>query len=151
METVKVKMIHDQTLPNPRYRGLVHGVGVIVKEEGLGGVYRGLMPTIAKQGSNQAIRFVVFNRCRDWLCNAFGQDPSTPHVFTTATAYVFLLFFPLVCIPVCLSARCLRVSHTHPHPHLHTQKHARKRVFALVSAPALRKSLTALPSMSAAV
>lgn len=34
METIKVKMIHDQTRPIPRYRGLVHGVGTIIKEEG---------------------------------------------------------------------------------------------------------------------
>jgi solute carrier family 25 citrate transporter 1 len=55
---VKVKFIHDQTLAEPRYRGLVHGVGVIVREEGIGGIYKGVVPTIAKQASNQAIRYV---------------------------------------------------------------------------------------------
>jgi solute carrier family 25 citrate transporter 1 len=34
METVKVKFIHDQTLENPRFRGFMHGLGVIVKTEG---------------------------------------------------------------------------------------------------------------------
>jgi solute carrier family 25 citrate transporter 1 len=33
-----------------------------------------------------ACRFVVFNRCRDWMCDKFGQDASKPHVFTTAAA-----------------------------------------------------------------
>ena len=34
METIKVKFIHDQTQPNPKYRGFFHGVRTIVKEEG---------------------------------------------------------------------------------------------------------------------
>ena len=36
METVKVKFIHDQTQPNPKYRGFFHGVRTIVREEGKG-------------------------------------------------------------------------------------------------------------------
>jgi solute carrier family 25 (mitochondrial citrate transporter), member 1 len=39
METVKVKFIHDQTLEKPRFRGFAHGLGVIVKSEGLGVSY----------------------------------------------------------------------------------------------------------------
>ena len=34
METVKVKFIHDQTQPNPKYKGFFHGVRAIIKEEG---------------------------------------------------------------------------------------------------------------------
>ena len=34
METVKVKFIHDQTQPNPQYRGFFHGVRTIVRQEG---------------------------------------------------------------------------------------------------------------------
>ena len=34
METVKVKFIHDQTQPNPQYRGFFHGVRTIVKQQG---------------------------------------------------------------------------------------------------------------------
>ena len=77
METVKVKFIHDMnqgqpirrllfpytSLAKPQYRGLVHGVGAIVKAEGIGGIYKGLSATLAKQGSNQMIRFGVM----DWL------------------------------------------------------------------------------------
>jgi len=63
METVKVKFIHDMNQAKPQYRGLVHGVGAIVKAEGIGGIYKGLSATLAKQGSNQMIRFGVM----DWL------------------------------------------------------------------------------------
>lgn len=34
METIKVKFIHDQTQPNPKYRGFFHGVTTIVKQDG---------------------------------------------------------------------------------------------------------------------
>uniref|UniRef100_A0A915D4G9 Citrate transport protein n=1 Tax=Ditylenchus dipsaci TaxID=166011 RepID=A0A915D4G9_9BILA len=66
METVKVKFIHDQTLEKPRYRGFAHGIGTIVKTEGFGGLYQGVTATIAKQGSNQAIRFFVMETLKDW-------------------------------------------------------------------------------------
>jgi len=61
METVKTKFIHDQSKAQPKYKGLVHGVTTIVREEGLGGVYKGLVPTMLKQGCNQAVRFYIFN------------------------------------------------------------------------------------------
>jgi len=35
METVKVKFIDDRNRPNPRFRSFFHGVGEIVKAEGL--------------------------------------------------------------------------------------------------------------------
>ena len=35
METIKVKFIHDQTQPNPKYRGFFHGVRTIVRQEGI--------------------------------------------------------------------------------------------------------------------
>lgn len=66
METVKVKFINDQRSANPKFRGFAHGVGMIVKQEGLSGVYKGVTATIMKQGSNQAIRFYVMETLREW-------------------------------------------------------------------------------------
>lgn len=59
-ETMKVRLIHDRLSPNPRFRNTLHGVTTIVKEQGIGGIYKGLGPTILKQGSNQMIRFPVY-------------------------------------------------------------------------------------------
>jgi solute carrier family 25 citrate transporter 1 len=88
METIKVKLIHDRMQSVQKYKGLVHGVRTIVAEEGilssigphkslrrdhplviigLRGIYRGLLPTIVKQGSNQAIRFVTFAEVKKWM------------------------------------------------------------------------------------
>ena len=35
METIKVKFIHDQTQPKPKYKGFFSGVYTIVKTEGM--------------------------------------------------------------------------------------------------------------------
>ena len=34
METIKVKFIHDQTQPNPKYKGFFSGVWTMIKTEG---------------------------------------------------------------------------------------------------------------------
>lgn len=75
METIKVKFIHDQTSPNPKYRGFFHGVREIVREQGLKGTYQGLTATVLKQGSNQAIRFFVMTSLRNWYQ---GDNPNKP-------------------------------------------------------------------------
>eukprot|EP00066_Takifugu_rubripes_P010876 XP_003979079.2 PREDICTED: tricarboxylate transport protein, mitochondrial-like [Takifugu rubripes] len=72
METVKVKMIHDQCSLRPRYRGFFHGVSEIIREQGVRGTYQGLTATVLKQGTNQAIRFYVMNLLRNWYK---GDDP----------------------------------------------------------------------------
>lgn len=72
METVKVKFINDQRSAKPQFRGFFHGVGCIVRQEGLSGVYKGVTATILKQGSNQAIRFYVMESLREWYK---GDDP----------------------------------------------------------------------------
>jgi hypothetical protein len=46
-ETIKTKMIEDSKLAEPRFKGLVHGVKTMVKEEGLRGVYRGVGPVVS--------------------------------------------------------------------------------------------------------
>lgn len=66
METVKVKFINDQRSANPKFKGFAHGVGQIIKAEGISGVYKGVTATIIKQGSNQAIRFYVMETLREW-------------------------------------------------------------------------------------
>jgi solute carrier family 25 citrate transporter 1 len=78
METIKVKFIHDQNQAQPKYKGFVHGVTTIVKTEGIGGIYRGLLPTILKQGTNQAMRFFVYNNLTAWMLKFENRTTLTP-------------------------------------------------------------------------
>ncbi|KAI1319437.1 hypothetical protein EDD11_004014 [Mortierella claussenii] len=78
-ETIKTKLIHDSNLVNPKYRGLVHGVKAIVQAEGFGGIYRGVVPVMARQGANSAVRFGVYSTLSDFAKDRMDnrQLPST--------------------------------------------------------------------------
>ncbi|KAJ3304936.1 hypothetical protein HDV03_002166 [Kappamyces sp. JEL0829] len=74
LETIKTKMIHDQNKPNPRFKGLFHGVKTIVHEEGVRGIYRGVGAVIARQGANSAVRMSSYGLIREQLAKAYPLD-----------------------------------------------------------------------------
>ena len=43
----RTKLIQDAALPSPMYTNLVNGTVGICRQEGLGGIYRGLWPTVS--------------------------------------------------------------------------------------------------------
>jgi len=66
-ETIKIKLIDDQFKGSGKYKGFFHGVKTIVSEEKIGGVYKGLFPTILKVSTAQATRFGVFQVIGDYM------------------------------------------------------------------------------------
>mmetsp|Transcript_9462 Transcript_9462/g.11707 ORF Transcript_9462/g.11707 Transcript_9462/m.11707 type:complete len:297 (-) Transcript_9462:104-994(-) len=70
VETVKTKCIE---LDRPFVNGLKH----ILSTEGVGGVYQGAFATALKQGSNQGLRFMWFNKYKEIVTND-GEKPITP-------------------------------------------------------------------------
>ncbi|KAI9596999.1 mitochondrial tricarboxylate transporter [Syncephalis fuscata] len=81
-ETIKTKLIHDQNQPNPKYRGLIHGVTAIIRNEGPMGIYRGLGPVVARQGANQAVRFSVYSSVKQWVQS---QQPANQSIHWATT------------------------------------------------------------------
>lgn len=55
--------IEDGKRAVPKYKGLVHGSISLVKERGIGGVYRGVVAVTMRQGGNSAVRLGSYN----WL------------------------------------------------------------------------------------
>jgi solute carrier family 25 citrate transporter 1 len=93
-ENVKIRMIQDRNRPNPQYRGLSHAFTSILRSEGPLGLYAGLLPTVMKQGLNQATRFLVYNsimqayeRRHDsrptWLTTVAGAIAGATSVYST--------------------------------------------------------------------
>ncbi|GBB94447.1 hypothetical protein RclHR1_02360005 [Rhizophagus clarus] len=76
-ETIKTKLIHDQTRAQPQYNGLVHGVTKIIANEGLGGIYRGLFPVMMRQGANQAVRFSTYSTLKQEF-QKYSGPPGQP-------------------------------------------------------------------------
>jgi len=62
-ETVKTALIEDGKRAAPKYRGLVHGSISLIRERGIGGVYRGVFAVTMRQGGNSAVRMGSYN----WL------------------------------------------------------------------------------------
>lgn len=56
VETLKTRLTDDQRRGTGKYTGTFDALGKIMKSEGPLGLYRGAVPTILKQGMNQAVR-----------------------------------------------------------------------------------------------
>eukprot|EP00750_Incisomonas_marina_P033387 INCI9833.1.p1 GENE.INCI9833.1~~INCI9833.1.p1 ORF type:complete len:288 (-),score=46.92 INCI9833.1:122-985(-) len=65
LETLKTRLINNN-LP------FVSGTADILRKEGLGGIYKGVVPTIAKQSLNQASRFFVYNNYAAFMKTRLG-------------------------------------------------------------------------------
>jgi solute carrier family 25 citrate transporter 1 len=57
IETLKSRVIDDSRRGTNKYSGSLDAIKKIVAADGVGGLYRGLTPTIMKQATNQAVRF----------------------------------------------------------------------------------------------
>lgn len=68
-ETLKTRLIHDKLSAEPKFRNLFHGIYTIIQQQGFGGCYKGVVPTLLKQSSNQGVRFVVFEDSKKVLTN----------------------------------------------------------------------------------
>mmetsp|Transcript_26825 Transcript_26825/g.58934 ORF Transcript_26825/g.58934 Transcript_26825/m.58934 type:complete len:374 (-) Transcript_26825:254-1375(-) len=72
IETIKTRLVDAN-------KGLLRGTVDFVVKEGLSGIYRGLVPTVFKSASNQALRFVIFGEYKRRLSAgtpAFEMSPS---------------------------------------------------------------------------
>ncbi|TKY88090.1 hypothetical protein EX895_003186 [Sporisorium graminicola] len=76
-ETIKTKLIDDGKRAKPRYeQGLLRGTASIIRQEGFGGIYQGVLPVVMRQGSASAIRLGTYSALRDFLPKAHGSGSS---------------------------------------------------------------------------
>lgn len=80
----ETKLIDDSKRPKPKYeQGLFRGTASIVRQEGIGGIYQGVVPVIMRQGSASAIRLGTYSVLRDFLPAAKGKGSSFVNWLTT--------------------------------------------------------------------
>jgi solute carrier family 25 citrate transporter 1 len=77
MEVVKIRLQaqhHSMADPLdiPKYRNAAHALYTVVKEEGVGALYRGVSLTALRQGSNQAVNFTAYSQFRAALQEYHG-------------------------------------------------------------------------------
>ena len=51
-ENMKVKVIHDRVMPNPKYKSLFDAIYQVSKDLGWRGLTRGTLPNIAKESTS---------------------------------------------------------------------------------------------------
>eukprot|EP00568_Trieres_chinensis_P006472 CAMPEP_0183315828 /NCGR_PEP_ID=MMETSP0160_2-20130417/52977_1 /TAXON_ID=2839 ORGANISM="Odontella Sinensis, Strain Grunow 1884" /NCGR_SAMPLE_ID=MMETSP0160_2 /ASSEMBLY_ACC=CAM_ASM_000250 /LENGTH=238 /DNA_ID=CAMNT_0025481495 /DNA_START=14 /DNA_END=727 /DNA_ORIENTATION=- len=61
MQSQYNSMIDPAQLKHRKYTNVAQTAYVIVKEEGLGALYKGVVPTMMRQGCNQAVNFTTYN------------------------------------------------------------------------------------------
>ena len=69
-ETLKTKLIEMNN-------GFYNGIKTIVKNEGVLGIYNGLIPTILKQSTNQGLRFMSYGIYKNAIMNINGNQKIT--------------------------------------------------------------------------
>ena len=72
MEVVKIRLqgqYHSMSDPMdiPKYRNAAHALYTVLKEEGVGALYRGVTLTALRQGSNQAVNFTAYTELKQLL------------------------------------------------------------------------------------
>ncbi|EMF10560.1 mitochondrial uncoupling protein 2 [Sphaerulina musiva SO2202] len=82
MEVVKIRLQaqhHSMADPLdvPKYRNAAHACYTVIKEEGIGALYRGVSLTALRQGTNQAANFTAYTELKE-IMQQRSSDPSKP-------------------------------------------------------------------------
>ncbi|EJT97302.1 succinate-fumarate transporter [Dacryopinax primogenitus] len=83
MEVVKIRLqaqVHSLSDPLeiPKYRNAAHCAYTIVREEGPGALYRGVVLTAARQASNQAASFTTYTYLKQLISSLQPDKPTLP-------------------------------------------------------------------------
>lgn len=76
-ETIKTAMIDDRQLKEPKYQGLVRGTSRLIRDKGLSGIYKGVVPVTMRQGANQSVRLGSYNAMKT-IIQDYKQDQNAP-------------------------------------------------------------------------
>jgi len=88
MEVVKIRLQaqrHSMSDPLdvPKYRNAAHAAYTIIREEGIGTLYRGVALTAFRQATNQAVNFTAYTSLKSWALSVqpeFEVLPSYQHM-----------------------------------------------------------------------
>lgn len=107
MEVIKIRLQaqhHSMADPLdiPKYRNAAHALYTVVKEEGIGAIYRGISLTALRQGSNQAVNFTAYTEFNEILqkWQFKGEDTPLPSYQTTLIGLVSGAMGPLSNAPI---------------------------------------------------
>lgn len=74
MQSQYNSMVDPVQLKHRKYTNVFQTATVIVKEEGIGALYKGVVPTMLRQGCNQAVNFTAYNIIKQKLMDYQGTS-----------------------------------------------------------------------------
>jgi solute carrier family 25 citrate transporter 1 len=83
MEVIKIRLqgqYHSMADPLdiPKYRNAAHALFTVLREEGIGALWRGVSLTALRQGSNQAVNFTAYTEFKEILQKWQPEYESSP-------------------------------------------------------------------------
>ncbi|MCJ1334514.1 hypothetical protein MMC10_011226 [Thelotrema lepadinum] len=107
MEVVKIRLqgqYHSMSDPMdvPKYRNAAHALYTVLREEGIGAIYRGVTLTALRQGSNQAVNFTAYTELKQMLQDRQPQysDKQLPGYQTMVIGLISGAMGPLSNAPI---------------------------------------------------
>ncbi|KAI9742654.1 MAG: hypothetical protein M1818_003795 [Claussenomyces sp. TS43310] len=107
MEVIKIRLQaqhHSMADPLdvPKYRNAAHALYTVLREEGVGALYRGISLTALRQGSNQAVNFTAYTEFKELLQKWQPQykDSPIPSYQTTIIGLISGAMGPLSNAPI---------------------------------------------------
>lgn len=107
MEVVKIRMqaqYHSLSDPLdvPKYRSAPHALLTVVKDEGIGALYRGVSLTALRQGTNQAANFTAYTELKELLqkLQPEYQNKNLPSYQTTVIGLISGAVGPFTNAPI---------------------------------------------------
>ncbi|XP_014061342.1 solute carrier family 25 member 47-A isoform X1 [Salmo salar] len=74
-QTESLRARKGANLPKPKYRGPVHCLLTIVREEGVLGLYRGALPLMLRDGPSYATYFLTYSTLCEWFTPTGKKGP----------------------------------------------------------------------------
>lgn len=74
-EAIKIRLIHDQCMPTkPKYKGAIDCIRTTIRTDGVLGLYRGVVPVMARQGANSCVRFASYDTLKQLVIKHRGSS-----------------------------------------------------------------------------
>ena len=74
MQSQYHSMIDPSQMQHRKYTNVLQTAVTIVREEGLGALYKGIVPTMLRQGCNQAVNFTAYSAIKQKVMEYQGTD-----------------------------------------------------------------------------
>lgn len=84
-----IRFQSDNSLPpaeRRNYRNVFHALGTIYKEDGLAGLWRGSVPTVARAMAVNSSHLVGYNQSKEMLMHSMNETKETMSIRLTASA-----------------------------------------------------------------